>query len=123
MIDNSNITNLEIVISGTTDRTNVDLGSVSLSALGRDYKIDVSNSSHVINTEGNMVINCELETDFEELVSLFGSDSKFDLLESDLLDDDLKAEVFVGGEQFNIVSMKLYVSVNGFDKTINCIQD
>jgi len=112
MITLENIDNLVIVVSGEMDRYDVNLGTVTIESGDRSFIMDIMNTTHTINDEGDMVIECfHLEMDPKELED-FG-DSEFDLEPEDLLDSNCTFEVwFEGGDiEYEVKSIQLHVSV------------
>jgi hypothetical protein len=95
-----NFGNLVMTFSRDLDHTkeHVDLGGIRLSANGRSYILDVDRSCH----SGTDLVG-ELVRDMKELRNTFGKgtsdeDCKWDLKPKDLFSSDLKATMYIGGE-------------------------
>jgi hypothetical protein len=72
----------------------IDLGGIYLEHDGRTFYLDVDNYT-ILGT----VIECRMVYDIAELKETF-EDSKFDLTKEDLLSKDLKAEIYITGENY-----------------------
>ena len=94
-IDDVEISHVTITISKEVGVTLLDLGSVTLSCEGREYILDISDSSWDFE-EGFTEITCGLKTfDDEDIFE----ECSFDLTGEDLFSSFLKGTIFVGDEE------------------------
>ena len=91
-----------------------NLGSVTLGNEGREYILDISESSYN-DDSGDLEIECKLEVDkdiFEEC--------EYDLTPMDLHSPTLTAEIYVDGTFSNVIDkMSLFVKLGGMTKAID----
>jgi hypothetical protein len=116
-IEGINIHNLEVVLVGDVDRNLIDIGALTLSAEGREFILDVSQSySDGVETtgDGTTRITCDLEVDEETF-----SECKYDFTKEDLLNGyDRDMTLFLGSEDidFTVKSITLHFDdCNGQD--------
>jgi hypothetical protein len=114
-----NIHNLEIVIKGHIDinKVNVNLGSLTLSADGREYILDVDKSytDHTEDLLGDDItrITCDLEVDKETFNECKYDFTKEDLLNADCYEDIM--EMYIDGDDFELESVTLHFDCDGQD--------
>ena len=105
------IDNLVVVIKGTTERGNVDLGALTLSVDGREFILDIV-QSYSNETDDGLHIVCDLEVDEETF-----AECPYDITKEDLLNyenNGLVRTLYVGGEEdFDVVSIVLDFEVDG----------
>ncbi len=118
-IEGINIHNLEVVIKGTDERHNIDLGAITLSVDDREFIFDVvqSYTDKTEDIDGNpiLLISCDLEVDEDTFGECPYNLTKDDLLSAD--DNNLVKTLYVGGdEDFEVVSILLHFDdCNGQD--------
>jgi len=119
-IDDVAISHVTISLSKEIDNVSfLDLGAVYLSCEGREYILDITDSSWDIE-DGCTEITCGLTTMDED--DIF-EDCKFDLTGEDLFSSFLKGSVFVGDEdgvtEGEEMTATLIVERNGCTKAID----
>jgi hypothetical protein len=115
-IEGVNIHNLEIVIIGTKERSDIDLGVLTLSLDDRNFMLNVAQSySDVIeDLQGNPIIriNCELEVDEDIFEDCSYNITKEDLLNSE--NNNLVKTLYIGGDNdFEVQSIVLHFEIDG----------
>lgn len=118
-IDDVEISHVTITISKEVEVTLLDLGSVTLSCEGREYTLDISDSSWDIE-DGVTEITCGLKTfDDEDIFE----ECSFDLTGEDLFSSCLKGTIFVGDDEGVIegedMTATLIVKSGGCTKAID----
>lgn len=121
-IEGVEILGLTVVLYGeVTDDEEVDLGAVTISRDGREYILDVVQSTRVFE-DGFTTI----ETDLKEDVETF-DECPYDITDEDLMEDDVNVSFFIGGDfSATIEHMTLFVRFggeNGMTKAIDVSQD
>ena len=112
-IEGVNIHNLEIVIKGTTERHNVDIGALTLRVDDREFILDVV-QSYSDELEDGLRISCDLEVD-----EVTFDECPYNITKDDMLDcehNDMVRELYVGGEvDFEVESILLHFDIDGQD--------
>ena len=111
------ISHVTISIDGEIDFASLDLGSVTLSCNGREYKLDVVGSCWDVE-EGCTEITADLTTMDED--DIF-EDCPFDLTAEDLFSSDLTGAIFVGeegGQPQHPMTATLFVERDGCTRAI-----
>ena len=114
-IQGVNIHNLEIVIVGTKERSDIDLGALTLSVDDREFILDVvqSYSDVTEDLQGNpiMRISCDLEVDDDIFEDCPYNITKEDLLNSE--NNNLVRTLYIGGDNdFEVQSILLHFDID-----------
>lgn len=108
-----NIHNVEVLIKGTKERHDIDLGALTLRVDDREFILDVV-QSYSDETEDGLIISCDLEVDEDTF-----DECPYNITKDDMLDcehNDMVRELYVGGEvDFEVVSITLYFDIDGQD--------
>jgi len=111
-IQGVNIQNLEVVIKGAKERSDIDLGALTLSVDDREFILDVvqSYSDVTEDPQGNPIIriNCDLEVDEDIFEDCF-----YNITKEDLLDKNLVKTLYIGGDNdFEVQSILLHFDID-----------
>lgn len=111
-MENIEFLGVTIVIDGNHENTEMDLGSITLSLDGREYKLDPTQSYR--NFEHGLTnISVDVEVDKETF-----PDCKFDLEAVDLMDSNLDAKFYFSCDE-DWEHATLFIKSNGCTKAID----
>ncbi len=122
-----NVHNLEIEIKDHIERHHIDLGALTFTCEGREYKMDIiqSYTDYTEDLDGSDItrITCDLET--EPDLEVFG-DCKFDFTKEDLIDGyDREMTVYVDGDgdDFEVKTIRFHFDIDGQDYELKDIKE
>ena len=115
------INGLVIILDGFRDESkDYDFCSLTLACEGREYILDVC-QTYTTDEVTTCRVECDLLMDKD--TDTF-TDCPFDLRAEDLLNEDLTAKFYMGGDFENkILEMNLYARYRGLNLTIDVTED
>lgn len=122
-----NVHNLEIEIKDHIERHNIDIGALTFTCEGREYKMDIIQSyteyTEDLGDELITRITCDLEPKPDREVF---DECKFDFTAEDLINGyDREMTLYVGGdgEDFEVKTIRFHFDIDGQDYELKDIKE